>query len=308
MRALIIGGNGFIGSHLKDTLLAGGHFVRVLDTNEERFRPRLENIESLIGAMSDKILLKKALKDIDVVYHLAGNIVPSSSNNDTTDEMCESLSATLSLLNTMRPLNVTRIVFMSSGGTIYGKSMQSPITEDHVTNPISCYGILKLTTEKYLLMYKERHGIDPVILRAANAYGPRQGKHGIQGVVGTYLHSILKNLPLKVFGDGNVVRDFIYVTDMAELCVQAGLSDKGGIYNLSSGTGLSVNQVIQTLQEITGYKPDVIHQETRDFDVPEIILSNAQAKKTLNWAPKVTFPEGVRSTWEWVKSEHKKAA
>ena len=228
MRALVLGGSGFIGSHLVDCLLEGGVAVRVYGRHPERTRPTPSGVDFRPGCFSDGASLAEAVVDVDVVYHCLSSTVPATSNMDPVSDIQDNLITSVRLLEIMRKAKVNRLVYLSSGGTVYGPPETNPISEDHPKRPISSYGIVKSTIEKYILMEQFLHGLSPVILRPSNPYGPRQGHSGVQGVVGSFLWRILNNQPVQIWGDGSIVRDFIHVADLAELCSQCGESDVTG--------------------------------------------------------------------------------
>lgn len=301
MKTLVLGGCGFIGSHLVDTLLSSGHKVRVLDRGPELYRAPLPNVDYRLAAFSDLSSLAEALEDVEVVYHLISTTVPSTSNLDPIADVQDNLINTLRLLQLMVQKHIPKIVFLSSGGTVYGIPDAVPISESHPLHPICSYGVVKVAIENYLQMFHQLHGLEFVILRASNPYGERQGHTGVQGVIGTCIAKILANEPIEIWGDGNIVRDFIYVSDLAEFCVLAGQTQVTGTYNASSGIGYSINEVVDTLSRITEKRMKSINKIGRVYDVPEVVLDIAQAIKVFGWQPKVSLESGLALTWNWAK-------
>ena len=175
MRALVLGGSGFIGSHLVDALLADGQRVRVFDRQPDRFRDALTGVDYRFGSLADVSDVAEALAGVDVVFHLVSTSVPSTSNLDPVADIEGNLVTAVQLLDQMTRLDVRRIVFLSSGGTVYGNPGTSPVTETDPLRPICSYGVVKVAIENYLFMYQDLHGIEPVILRPSNPIGPRQG-------------------------------------------------------------------------------------------------------------------------------------
>ena len=305
MRVLLIGGCGFIGSHVVDRLRSEGQQVRVFDRRPEQFRPPLDGVDYVMGDLTDTAQLYEALVGVDAVIHLASTSVPSTSNLDPVADITGNLIATVRLIEIMRAAKLRKIVFLSSGGTVYGVPQVDPVAETHPLRPISSYGIVKVAIENYLYMEHSQHGLQQVILRASNPYGPRQGHTGIQGIIGTHLWRIARGEPVEVWGDGSVVRDFIHVRDLAALCVKAVLSDVSGCYNAGSGEGTSVAEIVASIDrtvQATGHAPvRPIYKAGRSFDVPRVVLDIARARADLDWAPRIGLDEGIAESWDWVR-------
>lgn len=302
MRALVIGGNGFIGSHLVDALLASGQKVRVFDRGVELYRPPLVGVDYRLGDFGDTPALAEALEGIDVVYHLVSTTVPSTSNLDPVADINGNLINTVRLLQLMVQKGVSRIVYLSSGGTVYGIPEVSPIPESHPLKPICSYGVVKVAVENYLFMYQSLHGIKPAVLRASNPYGERQGHSGVQGVIGTFLQKIKSGDPIEVWGDGSIVRDFIHVSDLASLCVKVGASDYCGVLNAGSGIGHTIRDILTIAATSANQVIEPIYKSRRSYDVPSVILDITKVKNILNWQPNVSLSAGVTSTWQWINS------
>jgi UDP-glucose 4-epimerase len=299
MRALVLGGNGFIGSHLVDALLGDGHRVRVFDRQPDRFREPLNGVDYRFGSLADVADVAEALTGIDVVFHLVSTSVPSTSNLDPVADIEGNLVSAVQLLDQMRRLDVRRIVFLSSGGTVYGNPETSPVTETHPLRPICSYGVVKVAIENYLAMYQDLYAIEPVVVRPSNPVGPRQGHLGVQGVIPTFLRRLLDGDPIQVWGDGSVVRDYLDITDLASLCLRAGTSDVIGVFNAGSGVGTSIRDVISLIESVTGRQADVTYQPARSFDVQRIVLDSGLARRTFGWSPTIALDESIRRTWEW---------
>jgi UDP-glucose 4-epimerase len=289
MKFTIFGGGGFIGSTIADRLLLDGHELRIFE------RPRVtpyrkfaefERLEWITGDLSSTHDVSDAIRGVDVVLHLAWTTLPKSSNDDPIYDVQSNVVATLQMLNAMVAHNVRKMVFISSGGTIYGNPMYLPIDEKHPTDPLVSYGITKLAIEKYLQMYSQLHGIRAINLRVANPYGERQRIETAQGAVGFFLHHALKGLPIEIWGDGSVTRDFIHVSDVAEAFVRAvEYSGVKSCFNISSGTGTSLNELVDMLEDVLGKPVERRYLPGRPFDVPVSVLSNDLARDELEWAP-----------------------
>lgn len=299
MRALVLGGNGFIGSHLVDHLLKDGIKVRVFDRAMESFREPLKNVEYCLGSFDDFSLLENSLEDIDVVYHLISTSVPSTSNADPVADIQGNLINTVMLLELLVRKKIKKIIYLSSGGTVYGIPEAVPIKENHPINPLCSYGVVKRAIEHYLQMYHYLHDLDYVIFRASNPYGERQGNSGLQGVIGTFINRAIKNESVEIWGDGSVIRDYIYVTDLVELCVKALNDNKVGIYNAGSGIGYSVNEILNATASACSKVLEVKYIEGRAYDIPEVVLDINKAKEDYFWCPKVNLKDGLHLHLKW---------
>lgn len=302
-RTLVIGGCGFIGSHVVDQLRAEGHRLRVLDMRPEPFRPPVPDVEYFTGSFGCSDTIRAALEGVEVVVHLASTTVPATSNLDPVADIQGNLIATVQLLQIMRGTKAQRLVFMSSGGTIYGIPHSDPVPEDHPLMPISSYGVVKAAIEHYLQMEQKLHGLDYVVLRAANPYGPRQGHAGLQGVIGTYLWKIVRDEPIEIWGDGSVVRDFLDVRDLAQLVALAVRLPISGSFNAGSGTGRSVREIVDLCAELTGRELQPIYLPGRGFDVPRIVLDISRIRAATGWIPQTSLRNGMRDSWDWIRTQ-----
>lgn len=303
MNCLVLGGNGFIGSYLVDLLLCEGHSVRVYDRADNHFRSRLARIEYVYGEMGNQGLFRAALTDVDVVFHLASTTIPSTSNADPAFDVQSNVVDTIRVLEECVVAKIERFVFISSGGTVYGIPRTVPVPESHPLNPICSYGVAKVAMEKYLALFGHLYGLDYVILRPSNAYGERQNPFGQQGVVGVFLGKIVRQEPIVIWGDGSVTRDFVYAGDLAAALYLAAIHDsfEERIFNVGSGIGVSVNEVLEVLSAIIERDLDVHYTEARQFDVPINVLDISLAKERLGWAPTTDLADGLSRTWTWIK-------
>lgn len=306
MNTLVLGGNGFIGSHLVDKLLSKGHNVTVFDKYKEYFREPLKDVKYHYGEFGNRGELSNILSGIDIVYHLISSTHPKTSNDDPIFDITSNVVETLHLLEECQKQKITKIVFMSSGGTVYGIPQRLPILEDSQTNPICSYGIGKLAIEKYLLLYKYLYGLNCTVIRPSNPFGERQKPFGIQGLIPVFLGKILKGETIQIWGDGEVVRDYIYITDLVEAIYTASTTDSEmfrdvNTFNIGSGVGLSINTIVEMLKEVTGREVDIQYGQSRSFDIPEIYLDINAAKNYLSWEPKTPIKVGIARTWEFIK-------
>jgi UDP-glucose 4-epimerase len=302
MKILVVGGSGFVGSHIVDRLLAHQHSVRVFDRQPERFRGPLPGVDYRFADFANVMALVEALSGVDAVFHLLSTTVPGTADLDPKTDVRDNLIGTISLLDSMQLLGISRILFLSSGGTVYGIPDVVPIPETHPLRPINSYGIVKATIELYLEMYRRTRGLSPIIVRASNPFGPRQTHSGVQGVISTFLRRVLASQPIEIWGDGSVVRDYLEVGDLAELCVTAGTSGKEGAYNAGSGNGLSVNEIVEAIRAATGSDFQTIYKPSRQIDVPHSVLDCTRAKRDFGWACSTSFEAGLRGSWSWLKA------
>lgn len=298
---LVVGGNGFIGTHLIDGLRRAGYRLRVVDIGPARDDFDWTGVDYRIGSLGDPVFIRACLEDVDLVYHLASTTVPSTSNLDPIADVNGNLVPTLVLLGAMIELGIRRIVFFSSGGTVYGNPMALPVPEDHGLNPTSSYGVVKGAIERYLLMYRAIGTMSPVILRAGNPYGPRQSATGVQGVIASFLDSVRRGQALQVWGDGSVVRDYIYISDLVDLALSAVVRPFTGVVNAGGGHGTSILDIIDVVRRVTGREVTVNHLPGRGYDVRELVLDISIACRELDWAPTVSLEQGVASTWRWLQ-------
>lgn len=300
MNVLVLGGNGFIGSHLVDVLLRKGSRVRVFDRSSGCHKRTHPNIEYHIGSFDDSAQVAEALQDVDLVYHLISTSVPSTSNLDPVADINGNLIGTVQLLQQMVKLNVKRIVYLSSGGTVYGNPSVEDVSEKHPLRPICSYGVIKVAIENYIHMFKQLYSIEPIVLRPSNPYGPRQGHVGVQGVIPTFLKRLINHEPIQIWGDGSVVRDYLYIDDLISLCIKAGFSEYIGTFNAGSGVGYSLNELLAVIQKISGEKLDVKYLPGRSFDVKKITLDIEKARNEFAWKPEIGIETGISMYWNWL--------
>lgn len=304
MKIVILGGGGFIGSTIADRLLQEQHELRIFErprVNPYRSFSDTERIEWVTGDFQSKYDITNATAGADIVLHLVSTTLPKSSNDDPIYDVQTNLVATLQLLDAMVENNIQKIVFISSGGTVYGKPENLPINEKHPTNPFVSYGISKLTIEKYLLLYQHMHNIKPVILRVSNPFGPRQRIETAQGAVGVFLHNALNNKPIEIWGNGSVIRDYVYIADVAESFVKAiNYNGRESIFNIGSGAGRSLKDIISAIEQALGKKLECHYHEARSFDVQANVLDNSLACQELGWQPLVSFNDGIKKTITWL--------
>ena len=309
MKCVIMGGGGFIASHLSDALLAEKHDVHVFDRTEARYLEysRQRGADIITGDFSNRDDIRRAILNCDVIYHLISATVPQTSNDDPRNDVEANVLSTLYLLDEARKAGGKKIVFVSSGGTVYGVPQAIPIKENHPTEPITSYGICKLIIEKYLHLYWTLYGLKYCVLRVANAYGERQPITGSQGVIATFLDKALRQDELSVWGDGSVIRDYVYAGDVARALGKAAVySGEMKVFNIGAGQGHSLNEVIEVIEQIVQKPLRTKNTSGRVFDVPINVLDISSAKLYLDWQPTVSLSEGIAREYEWMLNENKK--
>lgn len=300
MNVIVFGGCGFIGSHVVDTLLASGHSVTVFSRSKERFRGSHQNVKYVLADFKDRGAIAESLRGHDAVVHAISTTVPGTANLDPISDVSENLIGTIGLLELIRDAGISKIVYLSSGGTVYGAVPRRPVSEEHPLNPINSYGVVKAAIERYLEIFHRSFGLQYVVIRAANPYGKRQGKSGVQGVVASFMRCLQEGRPIEIWGDGSIIRDYLHVSDLAGLCVMALESNACGTFNAGSGRGLSLLQVADVVTEVAGVPVEKKFFPGRQIDVPYSVLDIKKAFETFNWAPTTDFADGVRDTWGWV--------
>ncbi len=302
VRVLVLGGSGFIGSHLVDRLLQAGHQVALLDLAPSRYA---KDIPSFIGSHEDPELLRAATRNQDVVCHLISTTVPATSNQDIEFDIRSNLTATIRLLDIMRENQVNRLVYLSSGGAVYGNPQAYPIDETHPLHPISSYGIVKVAIERYLFMYQELYGLQPVVIRPSNAYGPRQNFVKPQGVIAHFLASALQGEALSIWGRGDVRRDYVYIGDLVDLIGRTVESTQVGTFNAGAGCDTSILEIVDVLEKLLGRSLEKRFLEPRSYDVQKVRLDVAAAERTFGWQPTTSLEAGVRLQLESLEGEFK---
>lgn len=306
MKSVIIGGGGFLGSHLSGALISEDHIVSVFDRPEARYLEfeREQGIKIITGNFLNPEDISRAIAGCDVVYHLVSATVPKTSNDDPCYDVQANVIGTIQLLNEMRKAGTPKIVFASSGGTVYGDPQEISINENHQTNPTSSYGISKLAIEKYLYLYWKLYGIDYRIARISNAFGERQPINGTQGVISAFLDMLLHQREITIWGDGSIIRDYIHASDIANAFLQlTAYEGEPKIFNIGSGQGHSINDIVSILEEITHQPLQPRYLPGRAFDVPVNVLDISRAKFYLHWQPVISLKEGISRAYEWMMRE-----
>jgi UDP-glucose 4-epimerase len=304
---LVIGGAGYIGSHLTAQLLATGRKVTVLGRSLNPGNELPNGVDYVAGDFGQYDLITGLLDKHQEVIHLAYATVPNTSFENPLADLLQNLPPTVQLFSEIANRGI-KLVLVSSGGTVYGEAEKLPIQETHPTKPISPYGVTKLTLENYAYLYAATHGLKFVCVRPANAYGIGQRPFVGQGFISTAMASAMRGEPIKIFGQHGSIRDYIYVSDLAAGIVSAlesGLLSE--TYNIGSGVGLSNMDVIKAitpLMEDISCKVNVEHLPERTFDVKANVLDTAKLQALNGWQPKVRFNQGLRFTRDWLTKNY----
>lgn len=307
MNVTILGGAGFIGTNLTIALSKESeNYVTIVDRERRFFNtigqlnlPRVVFQEYPFSMEAD---FDKQVAGADVVYHLASTVIPGNSNRNVPEELEANIITTARLLDACVRQKVEKVVFISSGGAVYGKKGCCPIPEDTVTYPITSYGIQKLAIEKLLYLYRYQDGLDYRVIRLANPYGQYQRPNGKLGVVTTFVYKALTDGKLKVFGDGSVVRDFIYIDD-AIRGIQNIVNGEAGfrVFNLGSGKGTSVNEVISAIKDTINKDLEVEYIESRKTDVPVNYLDISRYENLYGNLDPISLEDGIIKTAQFMK-------
>jgi UDP-glucose 4-epimerase len=295
MKVLVTGATGFIGYALVQALTERGDQVAATCRD-----PTLHNTETITwfaADLSGGADWHALTEDIDVIFHLAWASLPATSHLDPAADANTNVVGTLRLLQAIRNNRRVRFVFASSGGTVYGKLNTAAAAESHPTRPLSAHGVAKLAIENYIRVFSKDWGIDTVSARIANPYGPTQKTNRGFGAVTTAITCALKNEDWTIFGDGSIIRDYIYIDDLTAALIALGEHRKGPPeVNVGSGEGHSLNDVARVVSLATCKQLKLNYKTPRNFDVPRSVLNIELAQTTLGWRPQVSFETGVGMT------------
>ena len=307
MKVLVTGGAGFIGSHLVRQLLAAGHEVTVLDnvsTGDWGHLPAgCEEWE--MDIRSQEIIPRIMKARFDAIVHLAAQTMVNVSIDDPAFDAMQNVVGTVNVLEAARKSEVGRVIFASTAAG-YGDVAETelPIKEQQALQPMSFYGLSKVTVEKYLAMYKEVFGLDYVALRFANVYGERQGDTGEGGVISIFAKRVAAGKGITIYGDGEQTRDFIYAGDIAAgICAALATENVNAVYNLSTSTETSLNELVKIMEDITWKKVDVSYGAVRTGDIRRSVLDNSMAVQNLGWKPQTSLKKGLKNTIGYFKGE-----
>lgn len=307
MKIIMLGAAGFIGTNLVIELAKNPeNEITVVDRNKSYFGtlqdvnlPSLNIIQSDLTMDSD---YEKLVEGQDIVYHLVSTTVPTTSNQAIAEELKGNVVLSANLFEACVHQGVKKVVFLSSGGTVYGKESKCPLNEKTPTNPITSYGIQKVSIEKLLYLYNYMYGLDYRIIRLTNPYGPYQRPNGVLGAVTTFTYKALKGEEIQVYGDGSVVRDFIYIDDAVrgiQKIVEG--TDRHHTFNLGCGYGTSIKQVLDSIEHALNIKLSIKYTEARKVDVPVNYLDIKRFETAYGSLNPISLEQGIRKTAEFMK-------
>jgi UDP-glucose 4-epimerase len=297
---LLLGG-GFIGMALARRLLADGKKVHVVTHSIASDIDA--GISVHLGDLSDADLLEKLSSECSTIVHLASVTLPGSSARHPVREL-DNLAPTLRLLEALQSWESTHVIFLSSGGTVYGNPLANPVAETAPLVPLSYYGAGKVALESFFHAARSA-GQMVTVLRPSNVYGPGQNLRTGFGLIRTLLEHVRNKVPVEIWGDGENIRDFVYIDDLVEGCKRfIDMPTDSGTYNLGSGVGHSINQVLRTIETICETNLQKMHRPARKMDVREVVLDMSNLEARLDWRPAMGLEEGVRRTWMWILGEN----
>lgn len=304
MRILILGGNGFIGRKLTEHLLVSNEII-VFDKYIPKSTQRIPNVKYISGDFQNFNLLQEAINNVDVIYHLISATVPYTANQDPFKDFELNLISTVKFLHILQERSFKRLIYLSSGGTVYGDPKYLPISESHPLNPKGFYGATKLAIENYVRLYAKKYGFEFIIARPSNPYGPGQKWKSNQGVITKFIYNNLTNNEIELWGDGTEIRDYIYIDDLCSILAKLTEGKCNETYNIGSGSGTSLSEILEILPTVTGIQPIIRKKESLSFAVKEIVLDIKKIEKDYNFRPKIDINKGMLLQSEWLNKNLK---
>ena len=306
MKILVTGGAGFIGSNIVDELIEKKHKVVIVDNLATG---NIKNVNKKAKFCRVSVCDKKKIDEVfekekfDTVIHLAAQLDVRKSVEDPCFDADVNIKGTLNILQACKSTKVKKIIFSSSGGTIYGECGSKAPDEKAVANPLSPYGVAKLSVEHYIKAYSALYGLKYTVLRYANVYGPRQDPFGEAGVVAIFIGKMLKNEDVFIFGNGKQLRDYVYVKDVVSANVKSLIKGNNEIINIGTQKTFSVNGLFKELAKITNYQKKPIYKSKRNGEMQKSFLNVSKAKKILNWKPVTEISQGLEKTVSFFKNK-----
>ena len=295
-RFAITGGTGFVGSALAVELRLLGHEVIWATRGRHQLIDAQHWIEYDLQDASTLTNLLEAKPD--GIFHLAWSTTPGSAENDPSADAKTNLGGLLALFQQISKTMPVPVVFVSSGGTVYGKAKQLPIPEDHGLDPLSVYGVTKVAAEHYAAHFRRLHGLDVRVARLSNPFGASQSRAKLQGAASIFARQVISGETVTIWGDGSVVRDYVDVSDAARALVAimgmpVSKDTDVPTYNVGSGEGLSLNELLETIGRAANLTPKVSYIKARSFDIPVNVLDIARLKSETSWAPRTPLEPAI---------------
>lgn len=306
-KCLVLGANGFLGSHLVDALVHEGYEVRAFDrsTKSNLYNPS-SKIETVKGNFLNKDDISTALESVDHLFHFISTTTPITSENDPRIDVETNVRATIELLEMASKKGIKKVVFASTS-SLYGGKYGSPVHEDNVPFPVSPYAIGKLTIEHFLRYFNVKFGLKSVTFRISNPYGTRQSPERPQGVIPIFIDNILRDSEITVLGDGTMIRDYIYVPNVASMIAKNfDKNNQKEVYNLGSSKGVSINELIKTIEEATGKKAKISYKEAPKTFTQSIILDTSRLINEFGPLDLTPLKEGISKTIDYVQEFRQK--
>ncbi|NKY09924.1 NAD-dependent epimerase/dehydratase family protein [Cellulomonas hominis] len=297
---LVVGGNGFIGSHLVDELVRRGHTVAAFDRFGHR-TPQFagQGVQVISGDFLNAADVREAVHGREVVVHMLSTTDPATAENDPTFDVRTNILSSIELFRACAEAGVGRVIFASTGGAIYGDQPQRSFSETDLTLPVSPYAIGKLAIESYLRYFHRKHGLASTSVRISNPYGPRQNPVKRQGVIPIFLRRLADGLPVTIYGDGSMVRDYVYVTDVAAMVADIATgAPQHDVYNLGSGRGTSLDEIVAAIGEVTGRTVERRYEPAPPTFVDHVTLATDRYEAEFPSRPDTLLDDGIRMTWE----------
>lgn len=295
---LVIGGSGFIGSHVVSRLVRDGARVSIYDRSSAGILP--QSVRKLTGSLSDTALLRSCLKDKNIVIHLAASSLPAQGANNLASEIRNHVEITIRAAELASAAGVGHFVFAGSGGTAYGYSSDAGLREDMGTFPINAYGISKLAIEHYLRLLDRTGPMRTSTLRISNPFGEGQRARNGQGIVAAAMEHAIKGQAMPIWGDGSVSRDFIHVEDVAAaFAAICAIEDPPKLVNIGSGEAISILTLIKKIETVLEIELPLVFHPGRKVDVKKNMLDIGLANQTLGWSPRLSLAEGLERTARW---------
>lgn len=301
-RILVIGGAGYLGARLATRLKAEAYDVEILV--RDHGKPTPIDVPVHIGGLGNVALLRRILPSFETIFHVASGTTPGVSGRDPSLEAEFNIFPTLRFLEVLQAQPQAHLVFISSGGTVYGNQQSNPVGEDAPLTPLSFYGAGKVALETFLSAHARTHGNRLTILRPSNLYGPGQPNYHGFGVIRTMLQHLQDGTVMQIWGDGEAIRDFIYIDDLVNACIMS-MHDPApiGVYNVGSGIGYSIKQLVDIVGAISRRNLKVEYRKGRKIDVRAIVLDSTRLRTAVGWEPVASIETGIRNTWDWLRSE-----